>query len=288
MNCKVCGSESGKYQLCKKCYYLSKDGKLSKCEKCGKWHQADVPCGEVDNSEPVDNSSEFVYNAKESLLTECEKKFYSAIISVLPDGLQVFPQINLAAAIEKFSDSHFQNELFRNIDFLITDSELKPLIFIEINDSSHNSPQRRERDQKVKNICEEAGIPIITLWTSYGVNRDYIRRRIEETLSSLPVKRIAHSKESAKKSSEGCYVATCVYGSYDCPEVWTLRRFRDYRLAKSVFGRLFIRTYYAVSPKVVKLFGSKMWFRHFWKIILDKIISRLRSRGYEDTPYYDR
>lgn len=24
-------------------------------------------------------------------------------------------------------------------------------------------------------------------------------------------------------NSGGCYVATCVYGSYDCPEVWTLR-----------------------------------------------------------------
>ena len=29
----------------------------------------------------------------------------------------------------------------------------------------------------------------------------------------------------------GCYVATSVYGSYDCPEVWTLRRFRDEVLA---------------------------------------------------------
>ena len=90
----------------------------------------------------------------------------------------LFPQINLAAVISKDDDSsHFQNELFRNIDFLITDSEFKPLIFIEINDSSHNSNQRKERDQKVHNICEEAGIPIITLWTSYGVNKEYIKEK---------------------------------------------------------------------------------------------------------------
>ena len=31
---------------------------------------------------------------------------------------------------------------------------------------------------------------------------------------------------SNNSSSGGCYIATCVYGSYDCPEVWTLRRFR--------------------------------------------------------------
>ena len=38
-----------------------------------------------------------------------------------------------------------------------------------------------------------------------------------------------YSKRLAKKrrKNNGCYVATCVYGSYDCPEVWVLRRFRD-------------------------------------------------------------
>lgn len=37
--------------------------------------------------------------------------------------------------------------------------------------------------------------------------------------------------------SQGCYVATCVYGSYDCPQVWTLRRFRDNTLAETMLGR---------------------------------------------------
>ena len=36
MICESCGDNSGKYNLCKKCYYLFKDGKLIKCEKCGK------------------------------------------------------------------------------------------------------------------------------------------------------------------------------------------------------------------------------------------------------------
>lgn len=32
MICESCGDNSGKYNLCKKCYYLFKDGKLIKCE----------------------------------------------------------------------------------------------------------------------------------------------------------------------------------------------------------------------------------------------------------------
>ncbi len=301
MNCEVCGEYSGKYSLCKKCYYLSKDGKLIKCDKCNKWHEPSLNCCNADNlsnQNDNDNNEEtqkFVYNPKPSLLTETEKGFYKAIKEVLPENYLLFPQINLATVISKNDDSHFQNELFRNIDFLITNSEFKPLVFVEINDSSHNSNQRKERDQKVSNICEEAGIPIITFWTSYGINREYIKKRIDTVLAELPVKRIVHSKpvennksSQNKQSSGGCYIATCVYDSYDCPQVWTLRRFRDFRLSKSFWGRIFIRTYYKISPKAVKLFGNKSWFRTFWKKRLDKMIFKLQRDGYDNTPYYDR
>ncbi|GHU96215.1 hypothetical protein FACS189479_09900 [Spirochaetia bacterium] len=98
----------------------------------------------------------------------------------------------------------------------------------------------------------------------------------------------AGNYSSSGGSPGGCYVATAVYGSYDCPQVWTLRRYRDFTLAESLFGRTFIRIYYAVSPKLVKWFGEKKWFSYFWRNILDRKIENLRKRGITDTPYVDR
>ena len=89
-------------------------------------------------------------------------------------------------------------------------------------------------------------------------------------------------------SSGGCYVATAVYGSYDCPEVWTLRRFRDNTLAKSFLGRLFIYLYYAVSPTLVEWFGETNWFKNMWRGKLDKMVKDLQSKGVESTPYEDK
>ena len=86
----------------------------------------------------------------------------------------------------------------------------------------------------------------------------------------------------------GCYVATCVYGSYDCPQVWTLRRYRDYTLAETWYGRLFIHIYYAISPTIVKLFGNTKWFKKMWKGKLDKLVTKLQSDGVDSTPYKDR
>ena len=102
----------------------------------------------------------------------------------------------------------------------------------------------------------------------------------------------AQGSESAQKSLKelnrrGCYVATCIYGSYDCPEVWTLRRYRDTKLSKSWFGRLFIQIYYATSPKIVELSGNRKWFNRLLKPILNKLVSKLQNNSVDSSPYSD-
>lgn len=89
-------------------------------------------------------------------------------------------------------------------------------------------------------------------------------------------------------NSGGCYVATAVYGSYDCPQVWTLRRFRDDTLAATWYGRAFIRLYYAVSPMLVRWFGNTVWFKKLWRGKLDHMVAKLQEQGVESTPYLDR
>ena len=87
--------------------------------------------------------------------------------------------------------------------------------------------------------------------------------------------------------SEGCYIATCVYGSYDCPQVWTLRRFRDHTLKRTAPGRAFVRCYYALSPTLVRRFGETTVFRKFWRKVLDRMVGRLNETGVVDTRYED-
>ena len=93
-----------------------------------------------------------------------------------------------------------------------------------------------------------------------------------------------HRREN---EANGCYIATAVYGSYDCPEVWVLRRYRDFTLARSWYGRAFIRVYYAISPKLVKRFGHTKAFKQLWRKLLDKKIAVLRTDGVDDSKYQD-
>ena len=314
MKCQVCGAESGKYPLCRACNLKKDSGEISKCTKCKTWHYVNQPCP---LSSLPKEKRDFLYDSKVSLISKTEKAFFDAIKSSLSENHYVFPQVNLASFISRTDNAPFHNELFRNVDFLITDSNYRPKIVVEINDSTHLNLDRKERDEKVRKICEEAGIPIIKLWTSYGVNNDYIKSKITDTLNSLPIARVSHfnqphiavpslsnqqfsststvypTEKTSSKSQhlsppkKGCYIATCVYGSYNCPNVWILRRFRDQYLSKTFLGKIFIKIYYSISPILVKHFGTKILFRNCFKVFLNPLVAFLKSVGFENTPYND-
>lgn len=114
------------------------------------------------------------------------------------------------------------------------------------------------------------------------------RRKKRQQTSQHQAQTSSSPQSTSQSSSGGCYIATAVYGSYDCPEVWTLRRFRDYTLAETWYGMLFIRLYYAISPTIVRWFGNSEWFSRIWKNRLDKMVSDLQHRGIDSTPYNDR
>ncbi len=109
-----------------------------------------------------------------------------------------------------------------------------------------------------------------------------------ETINILDINNYNCEEIIELRQSEGCYVATCVYGSYDCPQVWTLRRYRDNVLGTTWYGRAFIRIYYTISPTLVKWFGHTKWFKKMWKGKLDKMVKNLQEKGVENTPYCDK
>lgn len=58
------------------------------------------------------------------------------------------------------------------------------------------------------------------------------------------------SSKDIDAAKEKCFIATAAYGSESAPDVVTLRRFRDVRLACSRAGRSFIALYARFSPQL--------------------------------------
>lgn len=143
-----------------------------------------------------------------------------------------------------------------------------------------------EKPQKESNIALNEDVA--NLLNKIKQNPDRAKKYAERILEMDPNNAEAKKILGIGEKSGGCYVATAVYGSYDCPQVWTLRRYRDDTLAETWYGRAFIRTYYAVSPTLVKWFGNAAWFRNMWKPSLDRMVRKLNQSGVLDTPYADK
>jgi hypothetical protein len=91
---------------------------------------------------------------------------------------------------------------------------------------------------------------------------------------------IDNQKDGSKNKNvptkkEGCYIATAVYGSYESPEVLKLRKFRDNVLKKHMLGRLFIKTYYTISPTLANKLKKYPKINNKVKHILDKFVNKL-------------
>lgn len=85
------------------------------------------------------------------------------------------------------------------------------------------------------------------------VNNDHFNRNYKSGYYLKP------KPTSKQNKSEGCFVATFAYGSYEHSDVQMLREYRDKKLLSSDFGKYLVKTYYRFSPKLVE-FLNRVYF----------------------------
>lgn len=80
------------------------------------------------------------------------------------------------------------------------------------------------------------------------------------------------------ENEKNCYIATAIYGSYDAPQVVVLRGYRDNTLLETALGRMFVKFYYRVSPKIVTRLHGKTRINSIVKSVLDKIVANIQKQ----------
>jgi uncharacterized Zn finger protein (UPF0148 family) len=204
--------------------------------------------------------------------------------------LELSDRISTIASILLLAQLDFFNNLRANIrNNFIKETNLR-LLAISMIDFTFAD--------KVVEYFGETAITKDIVTAQYEQGLDYIQRSanngeyIPDSIRQNYVdklKKYKHDYQLPKyQTKKSCYVASAVYGSYNCPQVWTLRRFRDYTLVGTSYGRAFVRAYYAVSPTLVKWFGNTAWFKRICRTPLDALVKRLQAYGVENTPYEDR
>ncbi len=80
--------------------------------------------------------------------------------------------------------------------------------------------------------------------------------------------------DSQVTKRSGCFIATAVYGGSDTVEIVVLRQFRDNFLLQNQLGRLFVHSYYLLSPPCAKLIEkSRLTKKLVERLLLRPIIA---------------
>lgn len=98
----------------------------------------------------------------------------------------------------------------------------------------------------------------------------YDKRSIYLPIDNKTTNNSTHTQ--SKSTSEGCYIATMAYGDYNHPKVIALRRFRDNILLQIRLGRMFVKFYYWISPKLVKILKGHDFINSYIRKALDIIV----------------
>lgn len=298
--CELCGGNN----------VIKQDG-LFVCQYCGTKYSTEeakklIIEGTVDvtGTVKVDNSTfvkKYLANARRAYAKddwEEVEKYYNMVEQNAPHNMEAVFFSSFGKAMLSLTDNeYFKREqkftvLNKSIsvinDYFEETDEAKEEVLCQISDAI-------EKMYSVTYVYSTAQNPPTQGTKNYTVQLENSVRsafltelkQIKEAHPDLEYLDALIEKNSTLKPVGGCYVATAVYGSYDCPQVWTLRRYRDYTLAKTWYGRAFIHTYYAISPTLVKWFGQTEWFQKLWRGRLDSMVQRLNVEGYKNTPYND-
>lgn len=109
------------------------------------------------------------YTRKQFFLTAAERDCFNALVLAAGTEFHVFAQVHLPTILDhtvrgqdwRAALAHINR---KSVDFVLCDKErLAPLLAIELDDRSHERPDRQTQDREVERILEEAGMPLLRL-----------------------------------------------------------------------------------------------------------------------------
>ncbi len=114
-----------------------------------------------------EEKKKYNYKRKNFFLSRAEHECYDALVSAVGQEYHVFAQAYLPTVVDNKIVGQNWRGAFRHIneksiDFVLCDKDyISPKLAIELDDRTHERPDRRERDIEVERILKDAGLPLL-------------------------------------------------------------------------------------------------------------------------------
>lgn len=124
------------------------------------------------------------YRKRESILTPAEHRFYVTLLHALENQAVVIPKVGLQDVFLISDQENFRsyrNRIStRHIDFLVCEaSTLKPLLGIELDDSSHNRAETQKNDLFKNMVFDAALLPLVRFPVKGTFQAEEIKEKLQ-------------------------------------------------------------------------------------------------------------
>ncbi len=127
---------------------------------------ADLLAGK--NEAATAQSPEFPYRQREHFLTSAELSFFMILKTIVGERAALSAKVGLGDLFVVKTEDQSRYRVYTNkidrkhVDFLLCDlATMRPLVGIELDDSSHQRADRQARDEFVDQVFAVAGLPIL-------------------------------------------------------------------------------------------------------------------------------
>lgn len=159
------------------------------------------------------------YRLQNHFLSKAELAFHATLKEAVQSQAIICPKVRLADIFFVPGKSYAQYNRIaqKHVDFLLCDpATMRPLVGVELDDRSHDLPERQARDQFVDEVFQAANLPIIHFPARSSYSSAEIKATLQpcleatETIPACPkcgmpmVKRTAKTGTNAGKQFYGC------------------------------------------------------------------------------------
>lgn len=133
------------------------------------------------------------YTPCEALFTQGERVFFGVLDDATGPDYRVFGKVRVADVITpkqgmKGDQWHraFSPICAKHFDFVLCDpDDLRIHAVVELDDRSHDRPERRARDAMIDRACADAGVPIVHIKAARRYDRKAVRQAIAQSIRGV-------------------------------------------------------------------------------------------------------
>lgn len=140
------------------------------------------------------------YSKKQYFFSAAERSFYEVLKRLVSAEHTVFAKVRLVDLVgvrpgAGNRQSHLNRINRKHVDFVLCNRDLAPVVAIELDDSSHEKEDRKDRDEFVDQVLASVAFPIVHIRAKRSYAPDEIRAALHPYLPAKSAAEVPHPDE---------------------------------------------------------------------------------------------